>query len=305
MLRFSYFSGYFSNQAEPCQMDSWEEFCDYMRSISNVEGRKPESGERHSLGMISGAIYGDDTKRCNDNVLGWDLVILDVDDGIRDIKEVQNHFDGYDYLIYSSANCTEDKLKLRIILPLHKFAPSDVLSQVWHGFNKWCDGVLDPQTKDKSRMHYLSYKYTNKGALYKHVFIVNKGDKVNWEDLIQKYPSPREADRFKEKNKLSGLKRKIYLQNRSAPSTIIRDRDCPFVYENMIDEYLLTPAGGHHLAIYLFMVKVCYNAIKINYPLSIDELVDMAKQLDELDGAYYDDKKFYDSAKDAIEYTGV
>jgi hypothetical protein len=300
VVRFSYFSGFYSDVAESCEVESWNDFVECNRKLSNVEGTKsPEHW------LISSGIYGDNKTRCNDNVIGWDIVMMDIDDGITNLDDICNKFSGYNYIIYSSPSCTYDKLKLRIIIPLHQFAKSEVLSQIWHGCNMWCGDIIDPQTKDKSRMMYPPMRYTNKGDEYRHIFITNKGNDLDWEKLILEYPSPKESDRFKNINKLSGLKRKIYLQSKAVPVMDIRNRECPFVYKKMIEDYLLTPAGQHHKAIYTFMVKVCYNAEKISYPISIDELVDMAKQLDDMDGSHYNDKKLYNSAKDALEYTGV
>lgn len=306
MFRFSYFDGFYSTDSQLCELASWEQFIEYMEIISETTGYKPSPDESIKQGLISSGIYNPDApKRCNDNVIGWDMVMLDIDDGIDDLNIVMNHFKLFNYIIYSSPSCTKDKLKIRVIIPLHKTAPSDVLSQIWHGCNVWCEGVVDPQTKDKARMMYIPARYTNKGDEYRHIFITNKGLDLNWESLIQKFPSPKESDRFKVQNELSKLKRKIYLNTNKIPDTNIRSPDCPFVYKNMIEQYMLTPSGAHHKAIYVFMVQVCYNAQKINYPISIDELVDLAKQLDDMDGSWYDDKKLYNSAKDAINYTGV
>ena len=306
MFRFSFFSGFFSNQAQKCTEQSWDTFCTTMKRISEVEGYKPSSDDyENEQPLISSAIYGENTTRCNKNVIGWESIMLDIDDTTHTLEHIQNYFNDYNYIIYSSASCTKDKLKIRVIIPLDEFAPSDVLSQIWHGCNEWCDSIVDPQTKDKSRMVYQPARYTNKGKLYNHIFIINKGKNLNWRELIEKYPSPREADRFKKQNALSGLKRKIYLNSKTAPIMDIRNRECPFVYPQMVEDYMLTPAGGHHKAIYVFMLRLCSMAQKLGYPLSIDELVDMAKQLDELDGSYYNDKKMYDSAQDALEFTGV
>jgi hypothetical protein len=303
-MRFSWFSGFYSNKPQQCDLPNWKSFVKVMRDISEVKGKKPESKSDKEQGLISSAIYKSESNRANENVLGWEMVLLDIDDGVQSLTEIQNHFSGYNSIIYSSPSCTHDKLKLRVCMPLSEFADSSVVSQIWHGCNIWCDGIVDAQTKDKSRLYYVPARYTNKSD-YRHIFIVNKGKDLDWKDLIQKYPSPKESDRFKEVNKLSGLKRKIYLKTNKQPTLDIQSKDCPFVYKKMIEDYLLTPAGQHHKAIYRFMVLCCYNAQKIDYPLSIDELVQMGSELDSMDGGYYPEKKLYDSAKDAISYTGI
>lgn len=306
-MRFSYFDHFFSNQPHLCECSSWEEFVEYLRAISEVEGYKPASDDyERRQGLISSAIYGKegDTRK-NENVIGWDMVILDIDNTDKSITEVAQIFKPYDCVFYSSASCTHHKLKMRVIVRLDKFAPGDKLSQVWYAIQMWLGGLVDEQTKDKSRIHYIPARYTNQGDNYNHFFYVNNGVGLNWEALIAKYPMPPEKERFKKDNPLRGLKRKIFENNNSLPCFDIQSPDCPFVYPDTIKNYLLTPAGGHHKAIYQFMLTVCGRAQQINYPITIDEVVDMARQVDQLDGGWYDEKKLYNSAGDAMEFIGV
>lgn len=307
-MRFSFFSNFFDNQAQPSECASWDEFVKIMYAMSKVEGYKPAAGdyESKSSPLISSGIYNPEIiKRCNNNILGWEMIMLDIDAGVDDINDVTNHFSVFNYIIYSSPNCTADQLKLRVIIPLNEFAPFEVLNQIWHASEEWCNKLVDPQTKDKSRMMYVPAMYTNRGDKYTHFFLVNRGINLNWEGLVAKYPSPPEKDRFKVNNPLNKLKQKIYKSNNPLPSFDIQDPNCPFVYGDMIKDYLLTMAGGHHRAIYVFMLKICGAAEKLGYPLSHDELVDMASQMDALDGGFYDTKKLADSAQDALEYSNL
>ncbi len=305
-MQFSWFDGFYSNTAQKCEVNGWNEFVSTMQAMSTVSGYKPSMGDyERTQPLISPAIYGDNTKRINDNVVGWDMVMMDIDDGIDNLERVVSHFNAFEYIIYSTANCTREKLKIRVCIPLNKNAPKKSLHGIWFALNEWCSGILDKQTKDKSRMHYIPAMYTNKGSDYNHIFLVNKGITLDWEALCSKFPAPPEKDKFKVVNPLRDLKRKVFLSNNTQPSTNIQDANCPFVYQKMIDEYRLTPAGGHHGAIYKFMVKMCYNAQKINYAISVDELADMAKQVDDLDGGFYDEKKLLGNAVDALNYTCV
>jgi hypothetical protein len=305
-MRFSYFSHFFSNQPENITLSGWDEFISIMHAISDVEGYKPASDDyENKQALISAGIYEGEDKRTNDNVIGWDILLLDIDDGVESLDHIRGIFNPFNYLMYSSPSCTADHLKLRVCIPLSKFAPRSVLKQIFFGMNAFTNGLVDKQTSDPARIMYQPARYINKGAAYVHVFEVNTGVDLNWEGLITTFPSPPEADRYKEHNKLSGLKKKIYLNTKSAPCMIISARDCPFVYPMMIEHYLLTPAGQHHSAIYKFMVKCCYQAEKIGYPLGIDELVQLAEQLDAMDGGHYKEKKLFDNAKDALEYTGI
>lgn len=309
-MRFSFVQNYFDNRPMRCECSDWNEFVERMRWLSEQTGYKPDPRKKEydvaSSPLISPAIYPEENmSRANDNVCGWDIVMMDIDSGVDDIEIVKNHFKHFKYIIYSSPTCTAEKLKLRIVLPLNKTAPKERLSQIWNANEMWCSKLVDPSTKDCSRGYYVPARYTNKGAAYTHFFLVNDGIDLDWEELIRRYPSKPDADRFKVDNPLKKIKQKIYANNHGTPSLIITDDGCPFVYQNMIDDYRLTPAGGHHRAIYIFMVKVCYNAEKIGYPLTHEELVDMAQQLDNIDGGFYDLKKLQNSAKDAMEFTGM
>lgn len=306
-MRFSYFTGFYSNEPQLCEVSDWGEFCAYMQVISEIEGYKPDHGDyERTQGLISGAIYANDgDKRSNDNVIGWDILILDIDDTSKSLEFIMEKYKPFNYIMYSSASCTKDKLKLRVIIPLNNTAPKDKLVQLWYAAQIHSDGLVDEQTKDCSRMQYIPARYTNKGKDYRHFFHINEGMDLPWEKLIEKYPSPPPEERFKKNNPLRNLKRKIFMDNNSLPEFNIQHPDCPFVYDKMIQDYMLTPAGGHHAAIYKFMVSCCYNAQKINYPITVDELADLGKQMDDVDGGFYDEKKMLGNAVDAMEYVGI
>lgn len=307
-MEFSYFSNFYDNKPKRSFANSWEDFVENMRAISDVTGYKPPAGdfESDSSGLISPAIYATDGDgRRNENVVGWDMVCMDIDDGVNDLAKVKAHFSQFSYIIYSSPNCTAQKLKLRVCIPLTKRADRKVLKQIWFALNEWCGGIIDVQTKDYSRLFYVPARYTNRGAEYTHFFVTNKGISLDWEALIDKFPSPPEQDLYKIKNPLLGLKRKIFQNAKGIPSMVITDPNCPFVKHWMREKYALTPVGGHHRAIYIFALQCCGNAEKIEYPLSVDELVDMMRQLDDLDGQWYDDKKLMDTAKDALSFCNM
>jgi hypothetical protein len=278
-----------------------------MRSLSGIEGYKPSAGEYDKKqGLISSAIYEEDgMKRCNDNVSAWDFILLDIDKGLDDAGKIAQKLNAFEYLIYSSANCTKEHLKIRVCIPLHKRAPKEYLKQIWFAANEWCEDLVDTQTSDMSRMHYIPAQYTNRGDKYYHIFRVNHGIALDWEKLIAKFPMPPESDKYRIKNPLRDLKQKLFKNNHGVPDMDITSGNCPFVDKWMMDEYRLTPAGGHHKAIYIFMLKICAKAEKIGYPLSIEDLADMAKQMDIIDGDFYDMKKLLDSAKDALEFSGL
>ena len=303
-MRFSWFNHFYDNDVQKYKTDSWDDFVSKMEMLSKVEGYKPSVGEYDKQqALISSAIYGTELKRANKNVIGWESLILDIDDGLDVLERIQNHFKLFSYIIYSTANCTIEHLKIRVVIPLDKFAPVDKVHAIWYAANEWCSGVVDTQTKDKARLHYIPAMYTNKGDKYNHIFISNKGLNLNWEGLCKKWPAPAESEKFKVVNPLRDLKRAVFQQNKAMPIFDISHRDCPFVYQKMIEDYRLTPVGNHHTAIYRFGVLCCYQAEKISYPLSVEELADLMKQVDDIDGGFYPETKMLNNARDALNFT--
>ncbi len=315
MIYFSWFNNFFDSVPKRCTAPSWEDFVRIMFELSEVTRYKPKADEfiDDAAPLISSAYYPKDgdpddesTHRSNENMLGWpSFILLDIDDGAKSLEEVREKFKPLTTLMYSSPSNTKEKLKMRVIIKLDSPVPKKHCVQVWHALSQWTDGWVDKQTKDQSRIQYVCGRYTNKGDDYVHFIEHNYGVDLNWKNLITMYPSSPEVERFKKENAMKSLKQAIYKNNHDMPSFDITDPNCPFVYRSMIDDYMLTPSGGHHAAIYKFMIRICYRAEKIGYPLSIEDLVDMAQQLDAIDGGWYDEKKLRNSARDAIEYTGV
>lgn len=305
-IRFSFFNHGFDNVPQMCQEPDWASFVDKMKALSEVTAYKPIMGEFDKQEtLISSGIYNDPTAtRSNKTVDAWDMVILDIDKGIKSFGEVKRRLEPFKYLIYSTANCTDEYLKIRVVIPLHTTAPAKVLHQLWNACDEWMFGLVDPQTKDMSRMHYRCGRYTNKGMEYNHIFEYQlDGLDLDWEMILKRFPSPPPEERFKIVDPLSSLKRAVYNNANGSPNFDIMCPESIFVNRYMREKYALTPMGAHHKALYVFALQCCANAAKNNYPLSHSELVDMLQQLDELDGGFYDLNKLSNTAKDALEYS--
>ena len=153
MIEFSYFSHFYDNMPQPCCCASWGEFVDQMEAISEVEGYKPSAGDyENKQALISPAIYKEyGVKRANDNVLGWDILMMDIDDTSISLDDIMDKFKIFDTITYSSPSCTIHKLKLRVVFHLKNRCPPEMLSQLFYAAQMWCEGLIDEQTKDKSR----------------------------------------------------------------------------------------------------------------------------------------------------------
>ncbi len=146
----------------------------------------------------------DTIRRCKSNAKGvWGLV-LDFD-GARTIREVQQDFDAFEYILYTTFRHTEDQHKFRVVLPLRRRASREEIRRKAQAFAETFQEV-DHASFSESQSFYLhsgpveGYAYYNPGIFLdpdwfedqKEVIAVPKanyefdGDSDQYkEDLIQ------------------------------------------------------------------------------------------------------------------------
>ena len=94
--------------------------------------------------------------------------------------------------------------------------------------------------------------------------------------------------------------RKDQMENRSIKWTSYHD--CPFVNKNLITEYKATTGSGWYHLMYRIMVSIAGNAIKREYPITVQEVVQLCKELDLETGNWYDNRPLDKEAERAIEF---
>jgi hypothetical protein len=94
--------------------------------------------------------------RAKINVIELSILELDIDNGAT-LAEALDPFKklGYFTLYHTTFSHTQEHHKFRIIVPLSKPIPSDQFIYLYYWANKLVGKVVDPQSKDESRMFYL------------------------------------------------------------------------------------------------------------------------------------------------------
>lgn len=221
--------------------------------------------EKARMPLISPAIYGDQWWRKNDNVVGWDVVMGDVDDGYSAVEMSQWLKDrGMKYLIYSSPSYTTEKQKYRIILPLSRRAAQDELRPLWHAFHQFCESIPDPACKDPSRAYYIGRKRDS--ARYFSCGL--DGDDFDVDAMVEKYPIPPPKEYKPTYTTL-------------APNTLrwTNIEDCPYLHPKWFAEYQ-GRILGHYPLLYQVMCSVVGYARKKGVELAAHELTDIAIAFD-------------------------
>lgn len=127
--------------------------------------RKPIKGGK----LFSLAIYGDEKKRRDSNVIGMGGIVLDFDDAKQDTYEIlANELEDYPHVAYSTYSATEENPKFRVILPFKESISKEAWAEVYRGFVAMIGNPegLDAGSRDLSRAYFMPITPLNGG--YKH-----------------------------------------------------------------------------------------------------------------------------------------
>lgn len=297
------FNSIFDNKTEK-RMDfsGWEQFENLLYDLSNIKRKDKKDAQ-----LISPATYQPNTTRANANVLNWaGWAAVDVDDHVFEgdlQRELFNRYGNYYYVCYSTASSTNDHPKFRLIFPLKASIKSDKIKKFWYALNTELGSIGDRQTKDLSRMYYIPATYANANNF---IFTNSTGVWIDPDALIDKHPLPEKKgatffDRLPEEMQKTIIQhRKDQMENRTITWTSYHD--CPLINKNLITEYKATTGTGWYHLMYRIMVSIAGNAVKREYPITVQEIVQLCKELDMETGNWYDNRPLDKEAERAIEF---
>lgn len=299
------FKSQYDNKPKQIDFSGWDHFEKFLRELT----KRPLKGKRHAE-LISPAVYVPGTTRANKNVLGWaGWAAVDVDDhkitGNLE-NELVKRYGVWDYVCYSTASSTSDHPKFRLVFRLDRYLEKDHIKHFWFALNSELGNLGDRQCKDLSRMYYVPADYS--GA--NNFFYTNKGNALDTQALMNKWPfSDKKAgksfmDRLPDNLQQQVVEyRKGQMEKKNYSWTGYRD--CPFVNKNLVKEYTSIAHidnSGRYAMIYKIMVSTATNAIKREYPITVDELVDLIKDLDRSTSNRYENRPLDVEADRALEY---
>ena len=289
--------------------DSWENFVKALHKMSEIPGYKPKRGERarkKSSPLISPAVYKNNSRRGNSNVLKWSRwAALDIDEYEGSFEDVLRQFDEYSYVCYSSASSTKEHPKFRVIIQLSSEVPHNKISHLWYAINEKFSGIADPQTKDLSRMYYVPAQYPN---AYNFIF-ESKGKKIlSPESLMIDYPFVEKKNDFLS-TLPDNIKENILAFRRDSLTntniTWSSYTDCTFVNTKLINEYsriAYTDGTGRYAFFYKLMVNIAGNAVRQGYPITAMQIAQLAREIDMAFGGRYQKRPLETEANRALEY---
>ena len=281
----------------------WKSFVDFFYKLSERQLASKQDAE-----LISPAIFKPDSTRKNENVIEWaSWAAVDVDDLEYNgdlYTYLVEQFGHYNWICYSTASSTETLPKFRLVFPLTKAVPNEQIKSFWYALQSELGDLGDKQTKDLSRMYYVPAQYSGANNF---IYDYNKGNPVDPDELIFKYPMAQKAtlnnffDRLPEEMQKQIIEhRKSKLDNASIFWTSYKD--CPFFPRKLEAEYRMISKTGWYRKMYQIMVAIAGNAVKKNYPITSAEISQLCRELDLDTGNWYENRPMDREADGAIEF---
>ena len=300
MYSLTIFKNAFDNQTHrTMDFPDWESFVRLLKQMSTA----PLAG-KSSAQLISPAVYEMGTTRANKNVTEWGhWACVDIDEGIESVDEILTRFADTRCVVYSTASCTSEKIKLRVVFDLSRRVQADEIRKFWYALNKWCGDLGDAQTKDSSRMYYIPASYA--GA-YNFIHDLAGNGPLDVDQLIRDYPyQERTGNSFLDSLPEGVRESVIEHRKNSLTNTNVRwagYADCPFLPNKMIDTYKGISETGWYSYMYRIMVAIACNAIRDGYPITANEIAQMCQQLDRDTGNWYENRPLTKEANGALKW---
>lgn len=298
---------YDTNTNRRIDFDNFNIFGEFLKQMATINFKEKKSAE-----LMSPAVYSFDGKRCNTDVVHWaGWAGLDIDDhdwdGDNLKDELFKRYSDYSFICYSTASSSFMKPKMRIIYPLTQWIDHDNIKSFWWALNTEMGSLADKNTKDLSRMYYLPGNYESANYQF---FYKNYGKSINPDELIEKYPiinkeyqkntlfnrlpeNVKDTLRIYKKNQLLNKETKIHWTGY---------KDCPFVHEKMINDYLSFSETGWYHQLYKIMVSIAITALKREYPISTQEIIALAQEIDRDTGNWYEKRPLDVEAARALSW---
>ena len=283
---------------------TFKDFDAFEKALYDLSKRKLKS--KKDAPLMSPAQYKPDTTRANDNVTiwaGWCAVDVDDFEFKGELNDALNdRFSSYKFICYSTASSTLSNPKFRLVFPLTKNVQAEKIRHFWYALQTELGDLGDKQTKDLSRMYYVPAEYD--GAF--NFMFSGDGDYIDPDKLMNKHPYREKGgnsffDRLPEDMQKEILEhRKAKLDNTNVNWNSFRN--CPFFPKQMEQEYkMITNTGWYH-KMYQIMVAIAGNAVKQKYPITVEEITLLCRELDVETGNWYKNRPIEKEANRALEY---
>jgi len=311
--KITIFGNIFDNRTDRRkEFKDWNAFKTFLIKLSELPAYKPKKGEKNlakkSSPLISPAIYEDGATRANMNVLAWSSwACVDIDTLIfKDVNNMKAELDEmigeYDYVCYSTSSSTVEHPKFRVVFNLTEEVEYNSIKPFWYAVNQLLGNNVDVQTKDLSRMYYISGKYPDAN----NFIFTNDGKPLDPFDVMEMYPFDFDNDSSSLFGGLGETARQELLSS-AMRQCDNRDivwssyRDCPFVSDKKLNEYQSLTSDWYS-GLYNLAVSIAGSAKYFKYPISAYEIEQLLREIDRDNGEWYKNRPLQLESERAIAH---
>lgn len=291
---------------------TWESFVELLSRLHKEPGYKPARGEfsDNASPLISPAIYKEGTTRKNINVTAWaGWAALDIDNFSNEnpFPDALVPFSKYDHVCYNSASSRKDLPKCRIIIRLSEHVPAEKIRHLWFALNREFNELGDPQTKDLSRLYYVPANYPGAYSFFHHHSVSSPLDPY---ELMHKHNDFIDQPVSSLSSVLPAeLQKKLhdYRLNNSIDHDLVNKihwtsyRNCPFVNKNQVTRYMALTGDWYH-ELYKIMVSIASRALRRGYPINVNQIAQLAREIDIDNGDFYGGRGLENEASRALAF---
>lgn len=302
----TFFRNLYDNETgKRMDFENFDRFSKFLYKLA----QRPLGGKKDAE-LMSPAVYHAENTRSNKSVLGWaGWAAVDIDDwkNTGSLKDkIDSKLRGWKYVCYSTASSKVEHPKFRLVFELSRLLDNEEIRHFWFALQSVLDDAGDKQCKDLSRMYYIPATYANAH----NFFFGRPGDSVDVDDLLQEFPYEVRKSSKNFMDRLPDEMQKKLIQYRMDKMDASKYSwntymDCPFVNKKLVGDYraiAYTDNSGRYAMIYKIMTSISVNAIKREYPISSNEVVDLVRQLDRDTSNRYEDRPLQIEADRALEY---
>ena len=267
------------------EVENWGDFVLAM-ALMRHESPADENSKKYDAGCVSPALYrATGIARENRNVIGWGAFMgIDLDDGDITLDEAKACFTelGLNHLIYSTTKCTPEHWRLRVLFPINRELSSEEALTAWRSMIRYMAAFKpDASCKDLSRLYVAPMiwlpstappsKKPNTTPVTAFEYRYDLGA-LDIDDCMARFPDPPPPPRPVAMPIISGV-------GNGVPSIAASQE--PLVSPRFIDEYLALMPGEHHVGLYRFMTQVAARAKALGRSISVQDLVQAARDVDQ------------------------
>ena len=253
--------------------------------------------------LISPSIFHGN--RSLENHIQSEVIGLDIDGKIRldKVKETLNELrlGYYIYTTASSRNLDRFRVFLKLDAPITSV---EDYRTIWLTFNGIMHQALDDKACHAASLFYIPARFEgadnkiwrSEGASIEALKFAEIG-----RDIASDYRKKNQTKKIVGSGAVAGSMPDLDGYVPYDPS-IITLETCPFVKPSYVDDYLGLKRGDHYTGLYSFMCRVAGHAKARGAHIAPDTLAVLARQLDQLDGLYYFNRRLEVEARRASRF---